>query len=207
MLQPVRYCRGKILGTINSRTIRCNFNAASNILSRIQQGNELRDVLVKHKALISPKILIASFDDLGMGLGLKTNSKIFPNEVLASIPASLCISYIRNDDDNHFGIYAGLNKSDQIFIAKVATSFGDGINPILHFSRKIANFNDINDCQMLYLSLFPEADLQYLPIFWSEKKLTALSNLGVFKILKLRTELLASLAVINTWAAGSLQCD
>ena len=62
-------------------------------INRLEKSNQLKELLLKNGAIISPSISLHDYTYQSQGLGLRANNHIKKYETIASIPLSLTISY------------------------------------------------------------------------------------------------------------------
>ena len=62
-------------------------------INRLEKSNQLKELLLKNGAIISPSISLHDYTYQNQGLGLRANQNIKKYETIASIPLSLTISY------------------------------------------------------------------------------------------------------------------
>lgn len=66
----------------------------SNIgIDRVAKGNELRELLIKNGAIISPNVALHDYSYQNQGLGLRAIKPLKKYETVVSIPLKLTISY------------------------------------------------------------------------------------------------------------------
>jgi len=62
-------------------------------VDRVAKGNQLRELLIKNGAIISPNVVLHDYSYQNQGLGLRAIQPIKKYDTIVSIPLNLTISY------------------------------------------------------------------------------------------------------------------